>query len=53
MEGRALNTLFEGDTIGEKQIGIALPVDLAAGNYWIKLENENGQTGVRGISLVR
>lgn len=53
MEGRALKTLFKGDTTGEKQIGIALPIDLAAGIYWIKLENENGQTGVRGISLVR
>ncbi|HRI59352.1 MAG TPA: T9SS type A sorting domain-containing protein, partial [Saprospiraceae bacterium] len=54
MEGRTLRTLFSGDTTGgEQQLGIALPGDLAAGVYWVKMEGGDGKVGVTGINVLR
>lgn len=54
MEGRALQTLFSGDSTGsEQQMSVALPGDLAAGVYWVMMKNGDGKTGVKGINVIR
>lgn len=52
MEGRAVRTLFSGDTTGgEQQLALSLPTNLAAGMYWVKMESSAGRVGVKGVAV--
>ena len=54
MEGRALQSLFTGDTAaGQQQLRLALPGDLPAGMYWVKMEGENGKVGTKAVAVAR
>ncbi|MBP6828970.1 MAG: DUF5060 domain-containing protein [Saprospiraceae bacterium] len=52
MEGKAVRSLFSGDTTGgTQQMTIPLPADLAAGVYWVKMETGDGKIGARGVMV--
>ena len=54
MEGKAVRSLFSGDTTGgAQQMTIPLPADLAAGVYWVKMETGDGKIGARGVMVER
>ena len=52
MAGRAIRTLYQGDSIGApERISLALPADLSAGMYWVKMDGGKGYAGTKPVVI--